>query len=339
MGLESTTQKFRKKYGLAAASGARFKPHEKATSSGILSLDYALGTRGWPEATIIECFGPPDIGKSSIIGFNAIIEAQREGKTCAVIALEPNFKPEWAEKNGVDLDKLLILWPDDGKIAFDMLFDLVLDSEVQTIVFDSVGALLRESEASEKGKPSQGGQSALITWGIKRVQMPIYKFKKTLIVLNQIRDDMDSMYGGLKSPGGHALKHTAEIRVQLKPGADRYTVKQGEGKYAHDVLVGRQIIAVVVRTKHTEGTNMRAVFDYYQKETEVYPFGVDKALDVLLTARRTGVIRTGGGGWFYHDAFPDGKIRSEEAVRGFFRESPVAVSQIRAEVLGDSQGT
>src|SRR5881397_1315072 len=138
--MASIADRYAKKYGPQSASSARFKPHEKVTSTGILALDYALGVGGWPEGTIVEVYGPRDIGKSSIIGLNAIIEAQREGKYCGLIALEPGFSPKWAEKHGVDLDKLLILWPDDGKKAFDMLYDMVYDDDIQTIVFDSIGA-------------------------------------------------------------------------------------------------------------------------------------------------------------------------------------------------------
>lgn len=325
--------RFKKRYGQTAASSARFRPHEAVTSTGILSLDYALGIGGWPEGSIIEVYGPPDIGKSSIIGFNAIVEAQKVGKTCAVIALEPGFDPKWAEKHGVDLDNLLILWPDDGKKAFDMLYDMVMDEDISLVVFDSIGALLRETEAGEKGKPSQGGQSALITWGVKRVQMPAWKRKKTILFLNQIRDVMGSMFDAVDSPGGHALKHSAEIRVQLKPGADRYNVRQGEGTDAHDVMVGRSIVAVVKRTKRDEGTNKRAVFDFYQMETPIYPFGVDKMRDVMRTARRTGVMRVGGGGWWHHDALPTGKLRGEDTVIDYLREHPEVVDVIRQEVL------
>jgi recombination protein RecA len=329
--LASIESRYERKYGHGSASSARFKPHEEVTSTGILSLDLALGVGGWPEGVLAEVYGPRDIGKTSTIGFSALKEAQKAGKYCALIALEPSFDPRWAEKNGVDLDKLLILWPDDGKKAFDMLFDLVLDDEIQFIIFDSIGALLRESEAGDKGKPSQGGQSALITWGVKRVQMPAWKRKKTIIFINQIRDDMDSMFGGVKPPGGHALEHTAEIHVQLKPGADRYMIKEGTGKEAHDVMVGRTVVAVVARNKRNEGTNQRAYFDFFQKETDQYPFGVDRIKDTINTAKRVGIIRAGGA-WLYHDLFPEGKINGYDAAYAYLQENPEVEESVREAV-------
>ncbi len=327
---KNVAERYTKKYGITSASGARFKPHEAVTSSGILALDAALGVGGWPEGVLVEVFGPRDIGKTSIVGFSAIKEAQKKGKYCALIALEPGFSPAWAERHGVDLDQLLILWPDHGKEAFDMLFDLVMDDDIHFIVFDSIGALLRESEAGEKGKPSQGGQSALITWGVKRVQMPAHKRHKSIIFINQIRDDMDSMYGGVKPPGGHALEHTAEIHVQLKPSSDKYTVKEGSGKEAHDVIVGRTIIAVVARNKRNEGTNQRAFFDFFQKDTERYGFGLDKTKDTILTAKRFGIFK--GTTWLYHDLFPDGKINGYDKTYEFLASHPHIEDQIRDAV-------
>lgn len=327
---QEIAKRFERKFGHKSSASGRFQQHLGVTPTGILSLDYALGTGGWPDGTIVEVFGPPDIGKSSIIGFNGIVEAQRQGKMCGLVAVEPGFDPAWAEKNGVDLDKLVIVWPDDGEQAFTALYEMVMDDDIQFIVFDSIGAILRPAEAGDNGKPSQGGQSALITWGIKRVQTPAWKRRKTIILLNQIRDDMHSRIPGMvESPGGHALKHTAEIRVQLKPGKDRYTHKvDGE-----DVIVGRSIVAVIKRSKKDEGTGKRAVFDHFSMETDEYPFGVDKSTDVLNTAKRLGVVKTGGGGWFYHDSFPGGKIRGAADVAKFFEDNPSVVGVIRDEVL------
>jgi recombination protein RecA len=327
---DDIAKRYERKYGHQAASSGRFQQHIESTSTGILALDYALGTGGWPEGCVIEVYGPPDIGKSSIIGFNGFVEAQKQGKMCGLVAMEPGFSPEWAEKNGVDLDRLVIVWPDEGQQAFDALYDMVMDPDIEFIVFDSIGAILRPAEAGDKGKPAQGGQSGLITWGVKRIQTPVWKRKKTVILLNQIRDDMDARIPGMvKPPGGHALGHTAEIHVQLKPGKDRYMVKvDGE-----DVMAGRQVVAIVKRTKRDEGTNKRAVFDHYSMETADLPFGVDRLTDVVNTAKRVGVLKMGGGGWFHHSIFPGGKIRGQAEVEKFLMNEAGSVDLIRAEVL------
>lgn len=325
--MSDVAQKYVQRYGQQAAASGRFNPPKDVIPTGILALDYALGVGGWPKGHISTVFGPRDIGKSSVIGLNAIKSIQAQGQKAAIVAVEPGFDPYWAERHGVDLDGLLILWPDDGQEAFDMLYDTVLDDEFGLTVFDSIGKVQRPSEAGEKGKAGQGGASALISWGVSRILTPVWKRQKTVLFLNQVRDDMGARFPLLRQPGGHALEHCSSVIVQLKPGKDKYTIKED----GEDILIGRELVAVINRNKTDEGTGKRAKFDFFQKETDAYPFGIDVAADVINTGKRTGVIK--GSTWLSHDAFPDGKLNGKPAVAKFIAERPEVVSVIRAEIV------
>lgn len=316
-----------KRYGSQAAASGHFNPPRGVVPTGILALDYALGVGGWPKGHISTVFGPRDIGKSSVIGLNAIKSVQKAGEIAAIIAVEPSFDPAWAEKHGVDLDKLIILWPDDGQEAFDMLYDTVMDDEISLTLFDSIGKVQRPSEAAEKGKASQGGASALISWGVSRILTPCWKREKTVLFLNQVRDDMGARFPLLRQPGGHALEHSSSIIVQLKPGKDKYTIKED----GNDIVIGRELVAVINRNKADEGTGKRAKFDFYQMETDGYPFGIDVAADVVATGKRTGVLK--GATWLYHDQFPDGKLQGKAAVAEYLSRNPTLYDTIRNEVL------
>lgn len=326
-----------RKYGNKAAALGSAPYKLNVVPTGILALDYALGTGGWPLGHPVEIFGAPDIGKSSVLGLSALRNAQAMDLTCGIVALEPSFDKEWAIKNGVDPEWLIIGRPDDGQAAFEMLYDWVTDDLVDFILFDSIGALLRPSETEDKGKPSQGGQSNLITWGVKRILMPAWKNNKGVIFLNQVRDDMNArMPGMVESPGGWALKHSAAVRVHLKQGKNKETESVGTGDEKEDIIIGRQLVASIKRNKLSEGTNRKATFWYFQKETEGSPVGLDSASDVLGTALRTGVIKKQG--WYHYPAFPEDKkgehkIQSKEKVAEFLDENPEVVAQIREEVL------
>jgi recombination protein RecA len=248
--LSDLVQKYTKRYGHQAAASGNFHTPKGVVPTGILALDYALGVGGWPKGHISTVYGPRDIGKSSVVGLSAIKSVQANGQMAAVIAVEPGFDELWAEKHGVDLDKLLVLWPDDGQEAFDMLYDTVMEDDIGLTLFDSIGKVQRPSEASEGGKASQGGASALISWGVSRILTPVWKRQKTVLMLNQVRDDMGARFPLLRQPGGHALEHCSTVIVQLKPGKDKYTVKED----GEDVLAGRELVAVVNRNKTDEGT-------------------------------------------------------------------------------------
>lgn len=303
--------------------------------TGIMALDYELGIGGWPIGSPVEIFGPPDIGKSSVIGFSAIKSAQQQGMTAGIIALEPNFDEAWAIKNGVDPDLVVIARPDNGEDAFSILHRWVNRPVVPDfILFDSIGAVLRESETQADGKMAAGGQAGLITWGVKRVLAPCWKNNKTVMFLNQIRDVMNSRFPAVESPGGHALKHSCDIRVQLKPGKDKYVKHRGTKEDGYDELVGQKLIAVIKRNKRSEGSNRKASFDFYQKETEDHPVGIDVAADVIATGTKTGVIQKNGG-WLSHPSFPGDKhhLNGPAKVRDFLDMHPQVVEEIRQEVL------
>lgn len=324
--LEQETKRLDKQYGYRTGALGSDEVKLHVTPTGILSLDYALGTGGWPKGYVHEVFGPPDIGKSSVIGFNGIRCAQREGNLCGILALEPNFDKAWAVKNGVDPSMVAIARPSSGEDAFNILYDWVTDDLIDFILVDSIGAMLRGSEIEtakgKNAKPGAGGQAALITWGIKRIVNPTWKNNKTVVCLNQIRDVMSSTYSMVESPGGHALKHASSIRVQLKPGSDRY--------FEGETMVGRGIVAEVVRNKCSEGSKQRAVFDFYQKDSEKHPVGIDVESDLINVGKKTGVIEGSG---YLESPLWEGKLHGKPALAARLREEPKLYDQLRDEII------
>lgn len=332
--LEKMVANLNKGYGAGTGSMAD-EPYElNAIPSGSLALDYQLGTGGWARGQVIEVYGPRDIGKSTVIGLQAIRNAQAQGLLCGIIALEPNFDPIWAERHGVDTRYVIIARPKNGEQAFSILNDWVTGASLggepvlDFVLFDSLGAVTRKSEA-ESGLPSAMGAANLTSTAVKSITPVAYRHNITVMLLNQIRDVTNPMVkGGVKPPGGHAVEHLASQHIYLKPGAKRETIKGDDGE---DVLIGREVIAIIKRNKLDEGTDKRAVFWFYQKEVEGYPFGLDWVTDVIDTAITSGVIT--GSNWYYHESFPGGKIQGKDSVREFLRNEPKVVADIREKVL------
>jgi recombination protein RecA len=323
--------KFEKKFGYRAGSTGDQEWPLDVIPTGSLSLDYALGIGGWPMGHPIEIFGPPDIGKSSVIGLNAIASAQKAGKFCAIVAVEPGFDPAWAEKHGVNVEDLLIARPDNGQDAFNMLSEIV-SGGADFVLFDSIGALLRESEAEIDGKPSQGGRSNLVTWGVHNILQKSWKNNVCVMFINQVRDKMNArMPGVLDSPGGHALKHVSAIRVQLKIASGGLYTEKVNGE---EMETGHRLKAVIVRNKLSEGSRRVAEFDYYKKETEDHSVGIDKAGDIIDVAIRTGCI-TPAGAWLRHPSFPGetNQIQGRANAGQFLIDNPKVQEKIRKEVL------
>lgn len=324
--MEALAASISKTFGPDSAKMGGLQKALKTIPTGSLALDYELGIGGWPLGKLVGVFGPRDIGKSSMVGLNAARSAQAMDLNVAWVALEP-FSEDWARKNGVNPDDMLLTYPTTGEEAFAISLKLIKSGVVDLLIFDSIGAVLSEGEMDEDGKPRQGGQAGLITWFVKAAAPAAYRNDCCVILLNQIRDNMASRIPGVvQQPGGNALEHMESIIVQLKRGKGRYTIKDS----GTDVQIGAEIIAHIIRNKEAEGTGKKAVFDYFYAETEDYPFGIDHFNDVINTAMRTGVIKKAGS---YYD-LPNGKrIQGQKGVAEYLDANPAELAEVREGVL------
>lgn len=65
-------------------------------STGSLSLDLALGGKGFPRGRIVEVFGPESSGKTTV-ALHSVASAQRAGGVAAFIDAEHALDPSWAK--------------------------------------------------------------------------------------------------------------------------------------------------------------------------------------------------------------------------------------------------
>lgn len=319
-----------KKYGAGAAAIASEKTTYNVIPTVSRALNYALGTGGIVRGTCTEVYGRYGIGKSTIMLAGTLRNAQRMGLLGGIIAMEPNINGQWLEDNGIDPEKVIIGYPDHGEHAFEMLYDWVFSGILGFIGFDSIGAVVSEGETQADGKKKAYGASGLITWGLNRVMPRVYKNNIALMLVNQQRDDTKNanpnIKGLVESPGGHALKHHARTRIQLKPGKDRFVIRE-EGE---ELMVGQQIVASIKKNSLAEGTANSAQFRFFHVHTDQYPFGVDETEDLINTAKRAGVIE--GSTWLYHETFPGGKVQGKDKLAAFLAENPDSLKQIDTEL-------
>ncbi len=328
--LDAYVAKYRQKFGEKSAYRGNVEHDLNVIPTGIMALDYALGIGGWPRGHFVEVYGAPNIGKTSILGYSALASAQRMGLNVGIINVEPRFSAKWASRNGVDVDNLIVMYPDTGEDAFEILRDWTSDpdSPFDYILFDSLGALSTERDLKPEASIQFGGQSKLITEGVKRVVMSAWKNNVGVMMINQQRDDTDSHISGLvDSPGGWAVKHAAMYRIHLRTGKERYqAIVDGEKR-----LVGRELVANIKKSAAGDSLGAQPRFDWYHQAVEGMPFGLDIAQDVLATGLKTKVIE--GTGWYRHETFPGGKLQGKPAIQKFLKENPAAVEVIRKDVL------
>ena len=288
-------------------------------SSGSLSVDLALGGKGFPRGRIIEVFGPESSGKTTI-ALHAIAAAQRTGGIAAFIDAEHALDPSWAKKLGISLEQLLVSQPTSGEEAMQIAELLIKSNAVDIIVIDSVAALVPQKELDgEIGDSFVGLQARLMSQAMRKLTGAIAKSKTCVIFINQIREKIGVMFGSPETtPGGRALKFYSSCRVDVRRLG---TLKDGED------VVGQRVRVKVVKNKVAPPFRV-AEFDMMHAngisvEGDIIDLAVaGKLIDKTGTWLRFGEVHLGQG---------------REKARQFLKDNPAVADEIRQKVLDSKE--
>ena len=199
--------------------GLRRRELQGILPSGSVSMDAALGVGGLPRGRVVELFGPPAVGKTTL-GLQAVAAVQREGETAAFVDVERSFDPPYAARMGVDLDSLLLARADDGWQAFQILEKLAGCKAVDLIVVDSAAALVPPEEREVAlGGGSPFAQCELLASGLRRLARALQGSPACVVFLNQVRNYQGFGYRET-SAGGWAMKLHASVRADLRERAE-----------------------------------------------------------------------------------------------------------------------
>lgn len=247
-------------------------------STGIISLDLALGVGGIPRGRIIEIFGPESSGKTTIC-LSIIAQVQKNGGVAAFIDAEHALDPEWARTLGVKLEDLLVSQPDTGEQALEIAETLIRSGGVDLIVIDSVAALVPRSEIEgEMGEAQIGLQARLMSQALRKLTGIVSKSKTIVIFTNQIRLKVGVMFGNPETtPGGLALKFYASVRMDVRKIE---TLKKNNQVY------GARVKVKIVKNKVAP--------PFKEAEFVINLSGIDKEESLVDAALNAGIILRAG---------------------------------------------
>lgn len=281
-------------------AGAKF--NVEVISTGVLSLDVALGVGGMPRGRVIEIFGPESSGKTTV-ALHVVAEAQKNGGTAAFIDAEHALDPLYAARLGVDIDNLLVAQPDTGEQALEIAEALVRSGAVDVVVIDSVAALVPRAELEgEMGDAHVGLQARLMSQALRKLTGVISKSRSMAIFINQIREKVGVMFGSPETtPGGRALKFYASVRLEVRKTEN---LKQGSEIY------GARVKARVVKNKVAPPFKM-AEFDL------IYGQGISKEGSLLDIATELKVVSKSGAWYsFGQERLGQGRDNARDYLKG-----------------------
>lgn len=242
----SDSEIYKKYFGSGIASKIAVMPEKSLwIPSRHLYLNYTMGG-GIPYGKICEIFGGESSGKS-LVAMDFGYSAQYLGGIVLWNDAEQCFDPHWAQKNGLDLSKVIIY----NETSIEKISDWAADISVSyrakltgnepiLIVTDSIAALDCEDNinSSQSDAKAEMGNRAKALYKYVRIRNQLFAdLGITVIFINQLRkkvgvskfEDPDCCFSDTIVPlvGGRALPIGKIVREKIKANVWSYNEKLG----------------------------------------------------------------------------------------------------------------
>lgn len=325
-------------------------------TTGIPSLDLALGNGGLARGRIVEIFGGESGGKTSLTSFLIATVQKMAGKNphvtydpadtstvikpisgrVGLIDVEHAYDPVFAEKLGVNISPssgFYLIQPMSGSEALDEMQMMVDSGLFDYVILDSVAGLLSGAEDKADHGDKQIAQVAtLMSTGLRKLTASISSSRTIAIFINQIREKPAVMFGSPETtPGGRSLKFHASYRLRISKTGQ---LKRGSNVIGHSMKIHVQKNKTSIPFKSTE------IDFYYEEQGELgskdyKPVGFDIWSDTINTARELGIIKLGGSQYSYVNE--DGevlfKVAGKVELINYLSDNPDMMDLIKKDMI------
>jgi recombination protein RecA len=261
----------------------------------------------------------------------------------AWVDFENSHDPVWAEKLGVDLERLVILSYTDQaanmEAVMDKLIQLLRLRCVGIVIIDSIGGMIPKGDVEDKQGDRSLEKANMLNLQTKigEVFRKFNPFRGTaIIMIGHIYQSPNAQgYVIEEVRGGNAVKHWAHIRLVMKRGPKATWPKEievigldGKERKVYPGFSGRIIFE---KSKNNANEGQEIAVDFYHGR------GFDRIQSTIAAAEAAEILQRKGG-WYYCDLLPDGKTQGKEAVTKFFVEDSEAYGKLAGLVDEHSAG-
>jgi len=223
------------------------------------------------------------------------------------IDLEHSFDMAWAETLGIVNSDISIMQPPDvpAEDILQMVQEMIETNEVGLIVLDSIPSLVPKAELEKKfGERTVASLAGLMTIFCRKIVPLLTRYHTTLLMINQIRDNMDNPYV-IQTPGGQAIKFYSSLRMLFSLG-NPIDIVGNELPQKTEDPAGYLIKVRLLKQK--SAPNDRKNASYYLLSQS----GIKPEMDYAqLAIKKYGLIRKAGA-WFSLISPETGEILEED---------------------------
>lgn len=135
--------------------------------------------------------------------------------------LEHSFDKKWSKKLGINRSEIEIFQPPNipAEDILQKFQEFIETGEIGLTVLDSLPSLVTKAELDKKyGERTVSALAGLLCIFMRKITPILKRYDCTLLMINQIRDNMDNPYV-VNTPGGKAPKFYASLRILFRLGA------------------------------------------------------------------------------------------------------------------------
>lgn len=251
-----------------------------AISTGSLGLDHALGVGGIPRGRITELYGPTGGGKTTL-ALEAARRCQEEGGFIGFVDSEHALNRELVDTIGIDESRFVITQPDTGEDAAKAAYMMMDSGAFDMVIVDSAAAMVPKAEfEADIEQNFMGLQARLLSRFCRSAAPKAASSNVALVVINQVRVDLQSYGAPETSTGGKGLKFYSSVRIEVRTSANKQ-IKRGTD------VVGTKVKATVKKNKFASPFRT-AEYDI------IFGRGIDASRDVFEVALKLGIIERSG---------------------------------------------
>lgn len=300
----------------------------KVISTGIATLDAALGVGGFVRGSQAILYGSSSSGKSALAytAIAALHEHDPEAMAC-IVDIERSANREWLEKFGIDTERVYIVQEPTIEDAVNAFQECMRASVFDIIVFDSLGAAMRavsldgkDGKGGDANVTQVGGTSKAITDLVNKVNGELIKLdmmenvgeeviKPVVIYINQVRDVIGARFPMQSMPGGNALHHMAGVIVKVHASS-----AAGDKMYGNingqKVQVGTRVMCTVEKNKFAP-PRRQGGYSFCYQECPEWGFGIDSYSACYDLAVERNVIDARGAWAYYGTEGEEGFIKTQ----------------------------
>lgn len=282
------------------------------------SLNYVFGGN-FKLSKIYAIHGPFASGKSSLSGYIAAqIQKKYNGhNTCVWFDFEYSFSDDLMKKIGVDLENdFILIRPDNGEEAFEMMKELIETDEVGLIVIDSASVIPSKAQMEDPNKPNFGSAAKLMANGLRFINSALTRHNCSMIILGQERQNIGALFGPdwKASFSGQAT--------------DFYSSWMGRLTRIEDIKDGDDVIGIKIRIR-----NEKSRFSNPKRKAEInfyFNRGIDSENEYLDYLTKLNLIERKGA-WYNNEEWGM-HVQGMNGVADFLHSNPELYEKVKKQV-------